>query len=80
MRLRRRPILPLLLWLLWRSQLVKDSVKCIITLIRANFPSGFFEPVCSENLVRIDLLTESPHVGDDGHADNPLLEPGRVAL
>jgi hypothetical protein len=37
-------------------------------------------PVCSENLVRIDLLTESPHVGDDGRADNPVLEPGRVAL
>ncbi len=36
--------------------------------------------VCSENLVRIDLLTESPHVGDDGRADNPVLEPGRVAL
>jgi hypothetical protein len=31
--------------------------------------------VCSENPIRIDLPTESPHVGDDGRADIPLLEP-----
>ena len=29
--------------------------------------------VCVENLVHIDLVTESPHVGDDGGADIPLL-------
>src|SRR5215467_9165302 len=36
--------------------------------------------VCAENLVRIDPVTESPHVGDDGRADIPLFEPGCLAV
>lgn len=34
----------------------------------------------AENLARIGLMTELPHVGDDGRADIPVLEPGGVAL
>jgi hypothetical protein len=32
--------------------------------------------VYTENLVRFDLLTESPNVGRDGRADNTLLNLG----
>jgi hypothetical protein len=37
-------------------------------------------PVCAENLIRIDLMAESPHGGDDGRADLPPVEPGYLAL
>ena len=36
--------------------------------------------VCTENLVRFDLMTESLNVGGDGRADYPSPEPGRRAL
>jgi hypothetical protein len=32
--------------------------------------------VCAENLVRFDLMTESPNVGRGGRADSLPLEPG----
>jgi hypothetical protein len=37
-------------------------------------------PVCTENLVRFDLMTESLNVGRDGRADILPLEPGRVVV
>jgi hypothetical protein len=37
-------------------------------------------PVCSENLVRFDLTTESLNVGRDGRDDNLPLELGCFAL
>ena len=36
--------------------------------------------VCTENLVRFDLMTESLNVGRDGRADILPLERGRVVL
>ena len=36
--------------------------------------------VCTENLIRFDLMTESLSVGRDDRADYPPLEPGRLAL
>ena len=36
--------------------------------------------VCTENLVRFDLMTESLNVGRDGRIDIFPLEPGRVVL
>jgi hypothetical protein len=36
--------------------------------------------VCTENLIRFDLMTESLSVGRDDRADCPPLEPGRLAL
>jgi hypothetical protein len=37
-------------------------------------------PVCTENLVHFDLMTESLNVGRDGRADSLPLEPGCLAL
>ena len=37
-------------------------------------------PPVSENLVRIDPVTESLNVGTDDRADISLFEPGRLAL
>ena len=37
-------------------------------------------PVCTENLVRFDLTTESLNVDRDGRADSLALEPGCLAL
>jgi hypothetical protein len=37
-------------------------------------------PVCTENLVRFDLTTESLNVGRDGRAGSLPLEPGCLAL
>jgi hypothetical protein len=31
--------------------------------------------VCTENLIRIELVRESPQAGDDDRADPPGLEP-----
>jgi len=39
-----------------------------------------FARVCTENLIRFDLMTESLSVGRDDCADYPPLEPGRLAL
>jgi hypothetical protein len=36
--------------------------------------------LCTENLVRFDLMTESLNVGRDGRADIPPPEPGRLDL
>jgi hypothetical protein len=36
--------------------------------------------MCTENLVRIDLMKESLTVGHDGRADISFREPGRLAL
>ena len=36
--------------------------------------------VCTENLIRFDLMTESLSVARDDRADYPPLEPGRLAL
>jgi hypothetical protein len=57
-----------------------DAVSRLIVADRLSVWLFRIVGVCIENLVRIDLLTESPHVGDDGRADMSLLEPGRVAL
>jgi len=37
-------------------------------------------PVCTENLIRFDLMTESLNVGRDGRGDILPLEPGRVVV
>ena len=48
----------------------------IIVIVTAE-PGG---PVCAENFIRIDLVTESHNVGHDGRADISLLELGCLAL
>jgi hypothetical protein len=37
-------------------------------------------PVCTENSVRIDLVTESPNFGDDGRAVMLLSDAVRLAV
>ncbi len=36
--------------------------------------------VCTENLIRIDCVTESPNVNDDDRALLPLADPVRLAV
>jgi DNA-binding transcriptional ArsR family regulator len=40
----------------------------------------YVERVCAENLVRIELVTESLHACGDDRADTPALEPVRRSL
>src|SRR6266480_4519190 len=44
---------------------------------RAQPPIG---PVCTENLIRIDCVTESPNVNGDDRALLPLSDPVRLAV
>jgi len=37
-------------------------------------------PVCTENLIRIDCVTESPNVNGDDRALLPLPDPVRLAV
>src|SRR5438874_12599307 len=37
-------------------------------------------PVCTENLIRIDCVTESPNVNGDDRALLPLFDPVRLAV
>src|SRR5437773_10061232 len=42
--------------------------------------SAAFSPVCTENLIRIDCVTESPNVNGDDRALLPLPDPVRLAI
>src|SRR5437764_3219726 len=42
--------------------------------------SAAFSPVCTENLIRIDCVTESPNVNGDDRALLPLPDPVRLAV
>src|SRR5438552_14391209 len=42
--------------------------------------SAAFSPVCTENLIRIDCVTESPNVNGDDRALRPLPDPVRLAV
>src|SRR5439155_15259441 len=41
---------------------------------------GLAGPVCTENLIRIDYVTESPNVNGDDRALLPLPDPVRLAV
>ena len=43
------------------------------------FRTGSSPPVCTENLIRIDCVTESPNVNGDDRALLPLPDPVRLA-
>jgi hypothetical protein len=47
-----------------------------VCMVAQECPPG----VCTENLVRVDLMRESLNVGHDGRADISLREPGCLAL
>jgi hypothetical protein len=49
-------------------------------LLKLGFAVAQSTVVCIENLIRIDLVTESLNVGRDGRADIPPFEPGCVGL
>ena len=38
------------------------------------------DPVCTENLIRIDCVTESPNVSGDDRSVLPLPDPVRFAV
>jgi hypothetical protein len=72
---------------------LKDRIPVgVCRLIAADLRIAFFESaqkffplpgidlVCTENLIRFDLMTESLTVGRDGRADIFPLEPGRLDL
>jgi hypothetical protein len=68
----------------WRVQLaVLKDAKLDVTALSEPIERMMDGPppgVCTENLIRFDLMTESLSVGRDDRADCPPLEPGRLAL
>src|SRR5947209_3879740 len=48
--------------------------------MRCRCPGDSFTPVCTENLIRIDCVTESPNVNGDERALLPLPDPVRLAV
>jgi acetyl-CoA C-acetyltransferase len=66
-----------------QDELALESHQRAIAARDRGFFSDLIIPVdgvCTENLVRFDLKTESLNLGDNGRADIPLLEPGCLAL
>ena len=53
--------------------------KCLPGLRRRRL-LGFEQAVCTENLIRIDCVTESPNVNGDDRALLPLSDPVRLAV
>ena len=68
------------------AMLNAPTMECDRVNLRRSVPvqkrQQIFEtvPVCTENLVRVDLMRESLNVGHDGRADILHLEPGCLAL
>ena len=55
----------------------RKKLAFICSLARPNAPDI---PVCTENLIRIDCVTESPNVNGDDRALLPLPDPVRLAV
>src|SRR5207302_8530695 len=52
----------------------------IVSVARNPLDAGNLTGVCTENLIRIDCVTESPNVNGDDRALLPLPDPVRLAV
>jgi len=58
-----------------------SGFSALIRRISARRSAAIFgRPVCTENLIRIDCVTESPNVNGDDRALLPLPDPVRLAV